>query len=157
MSSPSEETPLLAQTATAPRIKKSTTRLVYSYVFGLLFLLVVFIYNVRNTLPTPLSDAQAREQDDFSAIHCYNEYLAKFTEPHCANSKENENLKEWIVNVAHDLQPEATANGVEMEIIGNDTTLDIRRRNKFSQGKCVLFVCVLTLLHKKKYCFFYFY
>ncbi|KAI8877788.1 hypothetical protein K501DRAFT_288222 [Backusella circina FSU 941] len=131
MSSPSEETPLLAQTS--PPIKKKTTRLVYSYVFGLLFLLLVFIHNVRSTLPTPLSDAQAREQDDFSAIHCANEYLAKFTEPHCANSRENENLKEWIVKVAHEFEPEAKANGVEMEIIGNDTTLNIRRRNKFSQ------------------------
>lgn len=132
-----ETTPLLSRIVDTPHVpeKKNTTKLIYSYVFGLLLLLVVFIYNIRSTLPTPLSDVQARELSDFPGIHCYNEYLSHFNQPHSANQRNNQVIKDWIVQLAHEFKVEAAANGVHMEIIEDDPTDLVSKRNKFSTGK----------------------
>ncbi|KAL7334748.1 hypothetical protein PS15p_200331 [Mucor circinelloides] len=129
-----ETTPLLSRIVDTPHVpeKKNTTKLIYSYVFGLLLLLVVFIYNIRSTLPTPLSDVQARELNDFPGIHCYNEYLSHFNQPHSANQRNNQVIKDWIVQLAHEFKMEAAANGVHMEIIEDDPTDLVSKRNKFS-------------------------
>lgn len=129
-----EETPLLSRIIHTPP-KRSTSKLIYAYVFGLTFLLVAFVSNVRNTLPTPLSDIEARELNDFPGIHCYNEYLSRFTAPHSANQKENGKIKEWIVELAREFKKEATHNGIDMEIISDDPTDLVSKRNKFSTGK----------------------
>lgn len=133
-----ETTPLITRTSSTARtvaVKKNTPKLIYSYVFGILFLLVAFIATIRSTLPTPLSDAQARELNDFPGIHCYNEYLSRFNTPHSANQKDNGALKDWIVQLARDFKMEATQNGIIMEIIENDPTDLVSKRNKFSTGK----------------------
>jgi hypothetical protein len=128
-----EETPLLSRVIDiAP--KRNTTKLIYSYVFGLTFLLIAFVTFIRDTLPTPLSDIEAREYNDFPGIHCYNEYLSRFTAPHSANQKENGYIKEWIVDLAHGFKEEATKNGIDMEIIADDPTDLVSKRNKFSTG-----------------------
>ncbi|CAO3650232.1 unnamed protein product [Mucor fragilis] len=129
-----ETTPLLSRIVDTPHVpeQKNTTKLIYSYVFGLLLLLVTFIYNIRSTLPTPLSDVQARELNDFPGIHCYNEYLSHFNQPHSANQRNNQVIKDWIVQLAHEFKVEATANGVPMEIIEDDPTDLVSKRNKFS-------------------------
>lgn len=131
-----EETPLLSRENT-PRINKTikTPKLIYSYVFGFLFLFTLFIYTVRNTLPTPLSDVEAQQKNSFPGIHCYNEYLSHFNIPHSANQRANGYLKDWIVQVARGLKQEAIQNGIDMEIIANDTTNLISKRNKFTTGK----------------------
>lgn len=131
-----EETPLLSR-ENAPRINKTikTPKLIYSYIFGFLFLFTLFIYTVRNTLPTPLSDVEAQKKNSFPGIHCYNEYLSHFNIPHSANQRANGYLKDWIVQVAQDLKQEAIQNGIDMEIIANDTTNLVSKRNKFTTGK----------------------
>ncbi|CAO3628802.1 unnamed protein product [Mucor hiemalis] len=126
-----EETPLLSRIINTPP-KRSTSKLIYAYIFGLTFLLVAFVTHVRNTLPTPLSDIEARELNDFPGIHCYNEYLSRFTAPHSANQKENGKIKDWIVDLAKEFKKEATDNGIDMEIISDDPTDLVSKRNKFS-------------------------
>lgn len=132
-----ETTPLLSRIIDTPAVpeQKNTTKLIYSYVFGFLLLLIAFIYNVRSTLPTPLSDIQGRELNDFPGIHCYNEYLSHFNQPHSANQRNNQVIKDWIVQLAHEFKIEATENGIDMEIIADDPTDSISKRNKFSSGK----------------------
>ncbi|KAI7902512.1 uncharacterized protein BX663DRAFT_486809 [Cokeromyces recurvatus] len=128
-----ETTPLLSRIAETPEIphKKSSPKLIYSYIFGILYLLIIFVYYIRNTLPIPLSDVEAREQNDFPGIHCYNEYLSHFNSPHSANQKGNIEIKNWIVNLANEFKLEAKQNGIDMEIIDNDPTVLVSKRNKF--------------------------
>jgi hypothetical protein len=138
-----ETTPLLTRIISEPRvstIKKNTPKLIYSYVFGILFLLVAFIVNIRSTLPTPLSDVQARQLSDFPGIHCYNEYLSRFNTPHSANQKDNGALKDWIVQLARDFKVQATQNGIVMEVIEDDPTDLVSKRNKFSTGKLKILI-----------------
>lgn len=132
-----EETPLLSRIIDTPPVKRSNTKLIYSYVLGFTLLLIAFVSSIRNTLPTPLSDIEARELNDFPGIHCYNEYLSRFTVPHSANQKENGYIKEWIVDTAREFEKEAIENGINMEIIANDPTDLVSKRNKFSTGKLV--------------------
>lgn len=132
-----ETTPLLSSRIVDPPVvpgQKNTTKLIYCYVFGFLLMLITFIYNVRSTLPTPLSDVQARQLNDFPGIHCYNEYLSHFNQPHSANQKNNQVIKDWIVQLARDFKVEATENGIDMDIIAEDPTDLVSKRNKFSTG-----------------------
>lgn len=131
-----EETPLLSRVVDAP-VKRHTTKLIYSYVFGFIFLLIISVVYIRNTLPTPLSDIEARELNDFPGIHCYNEYLSRFTAPHSANQRENGYIKDWIVDLAQGFKQEATKNGINMEIIADDPTDLVSKRNKFSTGNII--------------------
>ncbi|KAI9267586.1 hypothetical protein EDC94DRAFT_601309 [Helicostylum pulchrum] len=126
-----EETPLLSRLVDSSE-RKSNSKLVYSYILGFLLLLFTFVSFTRNTLPTPLSDIEARELNDFPGIHCYNEYLSRFTAPHSANQRENGFIKDWIVDLAVQFKKEATDNGIDMEIIANDPTDLVSKRNKFS-------------------------
>ncbi|EIE84708.1 hypothetical protein RO3G_09418 [Rhizopus delemar RA 99-880] len=128
-----EETPLLSREGFS-RVNRTikTPKLIYSYVLGCLVILVTAIYSIRNTLPTPLSDIQAQQKDDFPGIHCYNDYLSHFNTPHSANQRANGYLKNWIVGIAENLKQEAIQNGVDIEIIANDTTNLISKRNKFA-------------------------
>lgn len=130
-----EETPLLSREGFS-RVNRTikTPKLIYSYVLGCLVILVTAIYSIRNTLPTPLSDIQAQQKDDFPGIHCYNDYLSHFNTPHSANQRANGYLKNWIVGIAENLKQEAIQNGVDIEIIANDTTNLISKRNKFATG-----------------------
>jgi hypothetical protein len=149
-----ETTPLLTRivsTPRAPNVKRNTPKLIYSYVFGILFLLVTLIVTIRGTLPTPLSDAQALELNDFPGIHCYNEYLSRFNTPHSANQKDNGILKDWIVQLARDFKVEATQNGVTMEIIEDDPTDLVSKRDKFSTGKRNISVLKAVYTEKKHY------
>lgn len=137
-----EETPLLSRLVTTTA-RKSNSKLIYSYVLGSLLLLFIFVSSTRNTLPTPLSDIEARHLKDFPGIHCYNEYLSRFTAPHSANQRENGHIKDWIVKLAKEFKEEATENGIDMEIIENDPTDLVSKRNKFSTGKnkiCIFFL-----------------
>lgn len=130
-----ETTPLLNRIIDEPPQRKHATKLVYSYIFGFALLLFILVNSIRDTLPTPLSDIEARELDDFPGIHCYNEYLSRFNKPHSANQKDNLQLKNWIVDLAYDFKKEAVANNIVMEIIDDDPTDLVSRRNKFSTGK----------------------
>lgn len=129
-----EETPLIPRIVNDP-IKSQNTRRIYSAVLGFILVLIIFVSCIRNTLPTPLSDIEARELNDFPGIHCYNEYLSRFIAPHSANQRENGYIKDWIVELAQGFQQEAIKNGIKMEIIADDPTDIVSKRNKFSTGK----------------------
>ncbi|KAI9473614.1 MAG: hypothetical protein EXX96DRAFT_621254 [Benjaminiella poitrasii] len=132
-----ETTPLLSritETSEVPH-KKASPKLIYSYTLGILIILITFIYSFRNTLPTPLSDIEARKQYDFPGIHCYNEYLSYFNFPHSPNQKGNLKIKDWIVELATEFKAEAKRNGVDMEIIADDPTDLISKRNKFANDE----------------------
>ncbi|KAI7888595.1 uncharacterized protein EV154DRAFT_604675 [Mucor mucedo] len=126
-----EETPLLSRLIETP-VKKPSTNFTFVRVVGFILLLVLSVASIRNTLPTPLSDTEARELNDFPGIHCYNEYLSRFTAPHSANQRENGYIKDWIVELAQGFKQEATQNGIHMEIIADDPTDLVSKRNKFS-------------------------
>ncbi|KAI8638434.1 hypothetical protein BD408DRAFT_423060 [Parasitella parasitica] len=133
-----EDTPLirpshLQEPLTAKNGRKSYH--VYGMSLGFLFLFAAFVHFYRTVLPTPLSDTQARELDDFSGIHAYNEYLTRFNAPHSANTRENGLMRDWIASVATDMQKEATARGLEMDVIGNDTSEAIIPQDWFTENE----------------------
>ncbi|KAI8053141.1 uncharacterized protein B0P05DRAFT_307690 [Gilbertella persicaria] len=132
-----ETTPLLSRATgqITTRYKKNSSKLIYGYVLGVLFAFMALIYSIRSNLPTPLSDVEAREKNGFAGIHCYNEYLSHFNAPHSANQRENGYLKDWIVKLAHEFKAEANNNGIEMDIIDQDPTDIVTKRNKFNTGK----------------------
>ncbi|KAI8350607.1 hypothetical protein EDC96DRAFT_567382 [Choanephora cucurbitarum] len=132
METSNETTPLLSRSHEPLRHQKNTSKLIYGYVFGVLLIFVTFIYSIRSTLPTPLSDIEASKVNGFPGVHCYNEYLSHFNMPHSANQKGNIQIKDWIVKLAHELKVEATSHGIEMEIVEQDPTDLITKRNKFS-------------------------
>ncbi|KAI8369733.1 hypothetical protein BD560DRAFT_435134 [Blakeslea trispora] len=132
MDSFNETTPLLSREAEPLRHKKNTPKLIYGYVFGVLLVFVTLVYSIRSTLPTPLSDVEARKSNDFPGVHCYNEYLSHFNAPHSANQKGNAEIKDWIVKLAHEFKAEATENGIEMDIVDEDPTDLVTKLNKFS-------------------------
>ena len=135
METSNETTPLLSRSHEPVRHQKNTSKLIYGYVFGVLLIFVTLIYSIRSTLPTPLSDIEADKVNGFPGVHCYNEYLSHFNMPHSANQKGNIQIKDWIVKLAHELKVEATSHGIEMEIIEQDPTDLVTKRNKFSTGK----------------------
>ena len=92
----------------------------------------------RTVLPTPLSDAQAKEVDDFAGIHAYNEYLSHFTAPHSVNSRENEVMRGFLAGVALDLQKEATEKGLKMDVIDRDTSKDVFSESWYTPGKFII-------------------
>lgn len=139
-----ERTPLIRQN---PSTSHSSKRLyhVYGMALGFLVLFAAFIHSFRTKLPTPLSDAQARELDDFSGIHAYNEYLSRFTAPHSANTRENGVMRDWLASVSYDMQKDATARGLQMDVIGNDTSEAVVPQDWFTDSK---FFFLLTHMHE---------
>lgn len=141
-----ERTPLIQQNhhqnpPTSRSNKKSYH--VYGMALGFLFLFAAFIHSFRTKLPTPLSNTQAKELDDFSGIHAYNEYLSHFTAPHSANTRENGVMRDWLASVSLDMQKEATARGLQMDVIANDTSEAVIPQDWFSESKCLMcVVCV---------------
>lgn len=139
-----ERTPLIQSEGTTTSTTKSTykkTYHVYGVTLGFLFLFSFIINWYRTILPTPLSDVEARANDDFSGIHAYNEYLSHFTAPHSANTRENGVMRDFLANVAYDFQKEATAKGLKMDVIGHDTSSvyseDWIRPSKFLYLMCL--------------------
>jgi hypothetical protein len=120
-------------------VSKSYKRTYHTYgtSLGFLFLFSLFVHWYRALLPTPLSDVQANQSDDFSGIHAYNEYLSHFTAPHSANSRENGVMRDWIASVATDLQQEATKNGVQVDVISKDTSKDTIKQDWFIPSKYI--------------------
>jgi hypothetical protein len=133
-----ERTPLIQSTRNERGpAKKSYKRTCHTYgtSLGFLFLFSLFIQWYRTLLPTPLSDVQAKQYDDFSGIHAFNEYLSHFTAPHSANTRENGVMRDWIASVATDLQKEATEHGVQMDIIAKDPSKDTIKQDWFTSSK----------------------
>ncbi|KAI8094094.1 hypothetical protein BDF21DRAFT_375030 [Thamnidium elegans] len=130
--SSNERTPLIEpeNAPQNPSVKK--TLHIYGPTLVFLVLFSLFIHSYRTVLPTPLSDVQARDADDFSGIHAYNEYLSHFIAPHSANTRENGVMRDWLVSVAKDLQQEATENGLKMDVIGHDDSIDIIKQDWFT-------------------------
>ncbi|KAG0170434.1 hypothetical protein DFQ28_002192 [Apophysomyces sp. BC1034] len=116
---PSEQTPLLPRRRLA--VKAHTLR-TYGSILAFLFFLALTVQWIRTALPSPLSDVEAETLQDFAGLHAYNEYLSKFNSPHPVNSRANGEMKDWLVSVAEQLQTEAEANGVKMDVVANDTT-----------------------------------
>ncbi|KAI8981705.1 hypothetical protein BDF20DRAFT_817440 [Mycotypha africana] len=110
-----------SSTSTLRKDYKRTYRL-YGIALTALLLFSYFIHGYRTVLPTPLSDAQARDRHDFAGYHAYNEYLTHFTAPHSANTRENGVMRDFIASVAYGFQAEATKRGLTMDVVGNDTT-----------------------------------
>lgn len=138
-----ERTPLI-QSSSSTRgenvpATKSRKRTYHTYgtSLGFLFLFSLFIHWYRTLLPTPLSDTQASQYDDFSGIHAYNEYLSHFTAPHSANTRENGIMRDWIASVATDLQKKATEHGVQMDVIAKDTSKDTIKQDWFTSSKYI--------------------
>ncbi|KAI8394077.1 uncharacterized protein BYT42DRAFT_553259 [Radiomyces spectabilis] len=131
----SEQTPLLGGPSVAAAKPAKPKWKVYAVLLGFLVILTTWVYNVRRHLPVPLSDPEARSNDDFPGIHCYNEYLSKFTEPHSANQRNNVVMNEWIASLVKGFQKDASANNVTMEAILRDPTTIISKRNKLSQDE----------------------
>ncbi|KAI8987084.1 hypothetical protein BDB01DRAFT_849233 [Pilobolus umbonatus] len=137
MSTVNEETPLLSVSNDTSNSKKriNHTRFIYAFIFGTIYVLLMYVYYIRQTLPTPLSDAQATALNDFPGIHSYNEYLSHFTAPHSANQKNNGEIKDWIVQLAYEFKQTADINDIVMDIIDNDTTNLVSKRNKFNPNE----------------------
>ncbi|KAI8975297.1 hypothetical protein BDF20DRAFT_836713 [Mycotypha africana] len=138
MSSWNERTPLLSSIVdrhSGTPLQRKTRKQIYLYVFGFLFILISLVYTIRNTLPTPLSDVEASKYNSFPGIHSYNEYLSHFNTPHSANQRGNEEMKEWIIQLAREFKVEASKRGIPMEIIEEDPTDLVSKRNKFTSDE----------------------
>lgn len=138
----SERTPLLkAQQLTEEQQRKKSLRKTY-HIYGtsltVLFLFAFLINWYRTYLPTPLSDAQARQLDDFPGSHAYNEYLSRFTAPHSANTRENGYMRDWLADIITDFQKDATERGVEMDVIGHDDSIEILEHKWFTPSKYLI-------------------
>lgn len=131
-----ERTPLLrnANQNTSGKSSKKSYH-IYGSSLGILFLLTLFINWYRTLLPTPLSDAQARQTDNFAGIHAYNEYLSYFTSPHSANTRENGAMRDWFVSIVTGFQNDATERGLQMDVIGYDPSVDIIPQDWFTPSK----------------------
>lgn len=129
-----ERTPLISPNLESSQESMKRTYHVYGTMLGFLFFFCCVIHWYRSLLPTPLSDAQANEMDDFSGIHAYNMYLSHFTAPHPSNSRENAVMKNWLGSVATELQQEAASRGLKVDVIANDSSRDIIPQKWFSQG-----------------------
>ncbi|KAI9261141.1 hypothetical protein BY458DRAFT_439657 [Sporodiniella umbellata] len=108
---------------------------VYGIALGFLFLFSYFVHWYRTSLPLPLSDAQAIEQDDFAGVHAYNEYLSHFTAPHPPNSRENGVMKDWLGSVALELQKEAENRGLSMDVIAEDPSRTVIPDGWFNENE----------------------
>lgn len=144
-----ELTPLIQQREQQQQQQQNTTVKsnkrsyhVYGMSLGFLFLFATFIHFYRAVLPTPLSDTQAKEFDDFSGIHAYNEYLSHFIAPHSANTRENGVMRDWIASVSTDMQKNAIARGLQMDVIGNDTSEAVIPQDWFGDSKLFLLQCI---------------
>ncbi|CAO3592800.1 unnamed protein product [Absidia cylindrospora] len=107
----------------------------YVWIFVSLGLLISFIYNYRSTLPRPLSEVEAIEQDDFSGLHSYNTYLSHFNTPHSANQEGNNIMYHWIIDELKAFSDQAKANHIQVDLITNDTTRLVTKRDRFSEGE----------------------
>ncbi|KAI9316792.1 hypothetical protein BX666DRAFT_2155425 [Dichotomocladium elegans] len=106
------------------RKKKHWAIWIYGLVLGFTCFLALFVYGVRSSLPTPLSDRAAEAADAFAGIHAYEAYLTQFTQqPHPVNSRENIAVKSWLDSVVLDLEREAIDRGVKVDVITNDETV----------------------------------
>ncbi|KAI9492346.1 hypothetical protein BDB00DRAFT_765537 [Zychaea mexicana] len=130
----SEQTPLLRHSSSSSfssrhslysdeDTEKKKALQTYGLTLGFLAILSLLVYTVRSSLPTPLSDTAAVEVDGFPGVHAYEAYLSQFTEPHPINSRANIAMKKWLDEIALDLQAEGAENGVEVDVITNDTTV----------------------------------
>ncbi|KAI8334312.1 hypothetical protein BC941DRAFT_432655 [Chlamydoabsidia padenii] len=138
MTSVTENTPLLAtrQDEEPPIVRPIRHPWnAYFWIFGSLALLVSFIYNYRLTLPRPLSQVEAMEQDDFSGLHSYNQYLSHFNTPHSANQQGNTEMYHWISNELEQFAKVAQQNDIKVDLITNDTTRLVVKRDRYSQGE----------------------
>lgn len=133
-----ERTPLIRQqqqTEATPATPYKKTYHIYGTTLSFLFIFSFIIYFYRAVLPTPLSDTQAKELDDFSGIHAYNEYLSHFTAPHSCNSRENAVMRDFLAGVALDLQKEAAEKGLKMDVISHDPSIDVIPQDWHTTGK----------------------
>jgi hypothetical protein len=126
-----ENTPLLPKPKYHSPKRKSFH--IYASTLGSLLLLSILIHWYRTILPTPLSDAQAKQVDGFAGIHAYNEYLSHFNAPHSANSRQNGYMRDWISTIAEELQEEAAQKGVVVDVIGKDASKLAFRQDWFKQ------------------------
>lgn len=133
-----ERTPLLRNSSQPQQTRTHARKSyhIYGSSLGILFLFAIFINWYRTLLPTPLSDAQARQNDDFAGIHAYNEYLSRFVAPHSANTRENGVMRDWFATLVTDFQKDATDRGVPMDVIGYDPSRDIISHEWFTTSKC---------------------
>jgi hypothetical protein len=97
--------------------------------------LIGFTYNYRSTLPRPLSEVEALEQDDFSGLHSYNTYLSHFNMPHSSNQQGNTIMYHWIIDELEAFRDQAEKNHIQVDLITNDTTRLVTKRDRFAQGK----------------------
>ncbi|KAI8334000.1 hypothetical protein BC941DRAFT_433564 [Chlamydoabsidia padenii] len=86
-------------------------------------------------MPVPLGDAEAAQTNGFPGIHAYNEYLTRFYAPHPSNSRENERIKNWIVDLCGELKVKAEANGIQVETVADDPTKITLPQNWFTKGE----------------------
>lgn len=138
--SSNEQTPLIARENTTPHEEEVPASLkrtlhIYGPMLVSLFLFSFFIHSYRAALPTPLSDVQAKQADDFSGIHAYNEYLTHFIAPHSANTRENGVMRDWLASVTTGLQQEALDKGLKLDVIGHDDSKDIIKQDWYTPSK----------------------
>ncbi|KAI8374612.1 uncharacterized protein BYT42DRAFT_646560 [Radiomyces spectabilis] len=138
-----ERTPLIRRTETPTRederfkefrLPNKVAR-AYSVLFGCLLVFALLIHIVPRILPIPLSDTEANRHGEFPGLHAYNEYLSHFTAPHSVNSRENGVMKEWLASLAYDFQAEAHANGLQMDVIANDTTKKVLKESWYNEDE----------------------
>ncbi|KAF7727558.1 hypothetical protein EC973_007432 [Apophysomyces ossiformis] len=135
----SERTPLLStspsrNTQSAQSHNKRSWP-IYSLLAGFLVILVCSVYSVRNKLPRPLSDAQARASNGFAGIHSYNEYLYKFQAPHPATTRENAAMQSWLIELAKDFQAQGAKKNLSIEIVTDDPTRLVAKRDRFASNE----------------------
>ncbi|KAG0168600.1 hypothetical protein DFQ28_000616 [Apophysomyces sp. BC1034] len=131
----SERTPLLPPHSPAPTQSRKRTLQIYALFFGFLAVLVLSVYSIRGKLPQPLSDSEAYGSNDFAGIHSYNEYLSKFQAPHPATTRENAAIQSWLISLARNFQAEGAAKGIRVDLIDDDPTRLVAKRDRFASDE----------------------
>ncbi|KAI7862925.1 hypothetical protein BDF14DRAFT_1734961 [Spinellus fusiger] len=132
-----ERTPLLpTQARTTESTKPPQPLPIYKTLFACLAVFVLVLSFVREKLPDPLSDTDARHSlDVFSGLHSYNEYLSKFNTPHSANQRGNAVIKDWLVDLVVDFQVQGRRKGLRVDVVTNDTTPLVYNKNRFAKNE----------------------
>lgn len=107
----------------------------YIYLFAAIAVVVLSVFAVCAPLPVALSDTAAEAKHDFAGLHAYNAYLSHLTEPHSVNSRAIIRMQQWLGDLAGEFQLEAKANGLNLDVIVNDTTRAVIRQDWFADSK----------------------
>ncbi|ORZ01204.1 hypothetical protein BCR43DRAFT_486540 [Syncephalastrum racemosum] len=107
----------------------------YAYLFTAIAIVVLSVFAACAPLPVALSETAAETAHDFAGLHAYNAYLSRLTEPHSVNSRAIIRMQQWLGDLAGEFKLEAEANGLNLDVIVNDTTRTNIRSDWFADNE----------------------